>query len=439
MKRCIVFLVLAVCLFPAAVFAQHPGGASDSSATGIEIDKVELGWSQSRADRYLGDDNLGSYWLRKFEARILSGRDALVSYSTTSNDWSRVDVSLVDANNRVGSFGLNVPVSRLLGFEQRISIRYLESRWVDIKDSSVEASGIYTDYRPTKNWRFESGMEMFRNEPPELYYAIGETKLPERWPLISYFAAGVARQYNQKADDHHFEERGLLGGVIPLDSSMFIGVATSFTFDLFKQVSWNRETRAWAVTFTKQAMENDRTWEPTWILTYRSKSKSRYFLGMAALGGGINRHMARGMTFAAYPTMLRPTRIVSNQEFHLKELNDPAQSWGRITWNAGWFEFDLSDELSVQSFQTEVYHTLEGWQAWKFFDPFWGAIYSSEDDVTFNPRAREMQAPNHQQWGVSLGTYAYYYGDSESRLELTVLFGDGFQPEYVLLNIMVWL
>lgn len=438
MKRFLQLILVCCIVWQAGnVLAQHPGGGSDSSKSGIAIDKVELVYSQAQTDRYLGSENLGPYWQRKFDFRILSGHDALVSYSTTSNDWHRVNVDAVAANNRLGSLGLNIPVSTLLGLKRRLSVRFLESRWVDIKDSSVEANGVYVDFRPDLNWRFESGVETFLGQPPQLYYLTGERKLPDSWPLFSYVAGGVAARYNLDDRVHHFEERVMLGGVIPIDSAIFIGLATSLRID---PVSWNGDTRAWTVMFAKQGMETDSRWEPTLMLVYRQRPLSKYFLGMGAFGGGgINQHMARGMTFAAYPAMLRPDRIVQNQEFHIKELNDSPQQWGDITWNAGWFWFEITPELSAESFQAEIYHTLTGWSSGRLFDPFWGAVYSSEDDITYNFRAHQLQAVGHWQWGVELGTYFHYYRSAEGQLEATIMFGDRMKPESGLLRFSMWL
>jgi len=404
MKKWIVLTVLAlVCVFAHGVLAQ-PYGSGNAESSYRSITDFRLTTGLDWCDRFMQDDNRGTYRSYSGNLSISSGHYTLVSYQVTSNDYRGVDLSGLEANRSTVSFGGTVPVSR------KFKIRTVHNSWGTYDtDETIQAAGAYLDLSLPRQWRFEYGMETFFRQAPELYYLMLERKFGYQSttmshvmpatdaPLPSYVYSGYSKHYVQEpGEEHHFNDRIMLSGSIPI-GPVRLGMGISHRTD---SLTWSSATRAWSIAFGIPSSGDSTSLSPTLYAKFSYKPRSKHLHLMGSFWGNYMPDIVMNMMFRFnFRSLLSPTRVVHNQNFYIRAQNIHTQEHGRIGWYAVYFEFNPTNYLTSKSFKGAVYYTHTNWKK----QPFIGYIYSHQEDVTYNFIAHKLESPGHQQHIIDAG------------------------------------
>lgn len=421
--------VLAVMLAMGALLTHPVQAQSDSEkAPVLAIDNLRVATSAGHVDRFLGNENLGAYWERKFGVVMESQHQILINFLLRSYDYGRVDLSGLEANARIAELGLTVP------FGRRFSIRTVYDAWVDEKASTIDAGGAYLNWKPNDQWWVEFAIEQFFSKAPELYNLTADYTVPEHWPVVSHVFSGVSSQYVQNDyEPHHSEDRIMVGSLIPVGSWRF-GWGVSTRID---SLSWSQDVRAWNVSVALPvSYEDTRPWAPGMYVNYREKPGSKYLMALGSCGGyALNPHVISALLRSNYRALNTPTRVVNNQNFNISVLNSNPQEFGRISGSFIWFNFDVTDELSSQSVQGSVYYTHTPWHTGKLAYPFIGYTYGNSEDITYSVSRHRLESVGHVRHSIDVGGRLRWRkvagSDADKgylRIDVTTLIGsDGYE------------
>jgi len=425
-------VLICCCLMASVATAQHPG----RSVGGISIDNIELGYGQNMTHRYLGGCDRGAFVSRDAYFSMGSGHRNLVLYSLTSNDHSEVDLSGLSANARTRALGINVPISRF-------TFRFTDNSWVsEPNDSTVDAYGIYFEYRPTKSLHFEGGVESFYRQAPGLYYLMSFVELPTSFRL----ASGVSARYVQEGGlPHHFEERIMVGGVLPISQQpkLYLSGGLAVRTD---SATGNAHTNAWLVSVAIPASDDSTSfWKASGYAVFYKKPRSRRLMLMGSIGGdGFGPHSIYALQRSGFRTLMVPTRVVNNQNFYIGVLTQHTQEFGVISYYLVWFKFDINENVSAESYKGSLFLTAWNWKKGCLGRPFIGYTRYYEEDIIFNPMKRQLESIGHYQHIIEAGIYVKAFSNTEDsygrgnvRLSLIGTFGsDG--TEGAAFNASVW-
>lgn len=402
-------LALVVCIMPA--YAQHAHAQTADSAKGnsdnivsqpsySEITDFRFTASGGSSNMFVGNDDLGPRRSYGFNLSLSSGHNTLVSYRFTAYNNSRVNLSGVDANSSVTSFGGTLPVSRKLKF------RGVHNSWVEEgTDSTVQALGGYFDYRPTSSTRLEGGGEIFVGHALEYSYLMfqkGFTSMtvdvtqssPDTSVSSRYLFCGYSNQYEQKEGvDHNLKNRIMLGGVIPFGPTR-LGLGISHRVD---SLVWSEETRAWTIAVGIPSSGDGTSISPDLYAKIAKKPGSFYGHAFGSFWGNELPDYVLNMMFnSGFRSLLFHTRVVNNQTFDIRAQNIHASERGVVGWYAGYFEFDLTPDLVSRSFELAAYYSFIDWA-------FVGGGYSYNETPTYNFEKHMLESPGHNQVILDVG------------------------------------
>jgi hypothetical protein len=362
------------------------------NGAGFVVYKLWL--TSEHSQRYLGDAKLGPLNRGIIDLSISSGYYSMFSLRLTVNNFNNADMEKLEINNSEKSLGVMIPAARWL------KLKGVLNTWIDNKDSTVEAGGMYAEVNPSKKIRLETGMEIFFRHNPEVYYLLARYQPAQKKLLFSQLFAGYAKRYMQGSDEiHRFNDRWIFGGIMSIKGKQ-LGLAVSSRAD---SLSWDKDTRAWTVSFG-WPKSGEGEWAPSMYYKYCLKPGSRYFMGMGALGGdGFPIDVINVLQFSGFRSLLTPARVVNNQSFDLRVINQRTNENGRFSWDLFYLGIDITDQLTNHSFEGSVYYTALGWKYRRLVDPSIGYTYSYMEDITFDTRKHKRVSLGHATHAVSLG------------------------------------
>lgn len=407
------YIVLIVSIFLVPQASSQPPATTSSHFT---IDEIVFESKLEQQKKFLGNRNHGDYQSGNLNFQINSGHQTLYCFSLLANDFRKVDLAGLDANATEVSVGGTVPTSK------QLQIRLIYNSWSQYGTRITDqAGGIYLDYQPNSLWQFEYGTEMFFHQAPQVYFLRGAREF-----LFVQLTGGFSKHYVQEEGvEHHFEDRFELGTTITL-GPILLNLGFGTRTDPF---SWKSETRAWTVGFGLTSFNDSSIFAPEVYLSYREKPGSRHLIGIGSFGGREISYAISPLFSSCHQTLLIPTRVVRNQNFNIRVLNQHTQEFGLIAYSFAWFEFDINDQLSCQNYKGSIYFTGKGCDFHGFADPFIGYTFSDLEEITFNPAMHQLQNIGHIQHTIDFGGRFKVKSTSEKshkkgylRLNCTIIF-----------------
>ncbi|MFA6908569.1 MAG: hypothetical protein WC289_01655 [Patescibacteria group bacterium] len=411
------FAVAVIVVIAPAVYGQHPSAGGGER---LRLDTYRLSIGAAHVDKYVGDQCRGRYWSERFALDIGGNHQSLVSISASGSDLKSVNMSGITDNVRTLLVGVRIP------FYSSFSVRVAYNSLIEAGSlEAVEALGVYSEYTFSSQTKMEVGAETFLDESPEIVYGFINHR-PSASPLSS-IGAGIS--------EHRYEENG--NGPFPYRRSIVGATWSGVPGDISigcDPLSFDADRSAWMVAYARPVQyDDDRIWAPGMYLTWRQKPGSKYFLGMASFGGkSLNPDVCGILTRSGWKSLLIPTRVVRNQNFHIQTLSQHNQEFGRVSCSFVWFEFDVGDALASKSWEGSLYYSHVGWSAGRLAEPFIGYTASHEEQIVFNTTFYRLENPVHLVHAVELGFRLHIlqsekdsYERGYVRVAFSTLFSDG--------------
>ncbi|MFA5135099.1 MAG: hypothetical protein WC505_04950 [Patescibacteria group bacterium] len=405
-KTIAVLCVLLVASASAVCAQPHGQGSAEASYRAITDFRLtgEFGW----LDKFLGNDNRGTYGTYGTNLSLSSGPYTLFTFRTTGFDYRNVELTGLGTNKSENSFGGTAIMSR------KVKLRLVYNSWVDSDNgAATQALGMYLEYRPSRTWRIEYGEELFYGQSPEIYFAMAERTMtntayctgfapdgtPVQKPIETnrYLYAGFSRHYAQEpGQEHRFRDKLMVSCLVPA-GPWRIGAGFAHRID---SLEWSGETRAWTIAIGLPSSDDSTSWSPSLYAKATIKPGSKNIYAMGSFYGHDMPDAVLNMLFrAGFRSMLMPTRVVNNQSFDIRVQDIHTQEHGKIGWYAAYFEFEPTDYLVSKSFKGAVYYTWTRFRS----QPFLGYAYSYQEEVTFDFMERKLESPGHEQHMLSCG------------------------------------
>jgi len=364
------------------------------------ISKIKLQGSVLQERLYFGEERRGSFPTRDFELQLFRstrhGDMFFGSIFIESRDFNGVDLSGMSANNTNWSFCLLMPMQQI---SRSFNLKIVGNNLVDSETwEAYPAVGVYPSFS-LGDHQLEFGYEQPFPHQPELLYGKSNFQFGEQ--IVSI---GVSGYHKQDYGEDDWQGRFLIGTTLAKDNFL-LAAGTAGRLD---PIAWNKQTQAWQAGVA---------WVPYGMLTLDKRPGRSHAFGMFFLGADdvnvFDARLAKRLFNARQRGLIKPSRIVSNQDYDISTNNSHAESNARGYADFGWIKFELPGGVWVEQFQGSVYYSMPKWNKGRFARPFVGVIYYKGDEVVV---ARGMFSTAYNKvHGLNLGTrFQLHESDDES-------------------------